>query len=72
MSKGEDMSYGLNSGWGGRIGEHIGCWGGPIKGYTTNLVQDSHGLAGRDPTYWNGRVNLFGYYSFAVSSAAVR
>ena len=25
----------------GFIGEHIGFWGGPIKGYITNLVQGS-------------------------------
>ena len=33
------MSYGLNLGWSGPIGDYIGFWGGPIKGYTTNLVQ---------------------------------
>ena len=27
---------------GGPIGDYIGCWGRPIKGYTTNLVQGSH------------------------------
>ena len=26
---------------GGPIGEYIGCQGGPIKGFTTNLVQGS-------------------------------
>ena len=38
------MSYGLNSGWGEPIGDYIGFWGGPITGYTTNLVQGSHNL----------------------------
>ena len=27
---------------GGPIGDYLGFWGGPIKGYTTNLVQGSH------------------------------
>ena len=36
------MSYGLNLCWEGPIGEHIGFWGGPIKGYTTNLVQGTN------------------------------
>ena len=35
------MSYGLNFGRGGPIGDYIGFWGGPSKGYTTNLVQGS-------------------------------
>ena len=35
------VSYGLNSGWGGPIGDYIGFWGGPIKGYIANLVQGS-------------------------------
>ena len=26
------MSYGLNLGWGGPIGDYIGFWWGPIKG----------------------------------------
>ena len=34
------MSYGLNLGWGTFRGLHR-VLGGPIKGYTTNLVQDS-------------------------------
>ena len=37
------MSYGFNVGGGGPIGDHIGFWGGPILGYTTNLVQGPHG-----------------------------
>ena len=36
-----DMSYGLNLGWGGPIGNYIGFWGGPIEGCTTSLVQGS-------------------------------
>ena len=28
---------------GGPIGDYIGFWRGPIKGYTTNLIQYSHG-----------------------------
>ena len=36
------MSYGLNLGWGGPIGDYVGFWGRPIKGYTTNLVQGSY------------------------------
>ena len=41
--KGIHMSYGLNVGWGGPIEDYIGFWGGgPIKGYTTNLVQGSY------------------------------
>ena len=35
------MSYGRNLGWGGPIMEYIGFWGGPTRGYTTNLVQGS-------------------------------
>ena len=31
--RGAYMSYGLNLGWGGPIGDYIGFWGGPIKGY---------------------------------------
>ena len=31
------MSYGLNLGWGGPIGDYIGFWKGPIKGCTTNF-----------------------------------
>ena len=38
------MSYGLNLGWGGPIGDYIGFWGGPIKRYTTKLVQGSYVL----------------------------
>ena len=30
------MSYGLNLGWAGPIGDYIGFWGGPIKGYIKN------------------------------------
>ena len=30
------MSYGLNLGWGGPIGDYIEFWGGPIKGDITN------------------------------------
>ena len=33
------MSYGLDLDWGGPIGDYIGVLGGPIKGYTTNVVQ---------------------------------
>ena len=40
------MSYGLNLGWGGIIGDYIRFWGGPIKGYTTNLVQGSYEVGG--------------------------
>ena len=29
---GDNMSYRLNLGWGGPIGNYIGFWGGPIKG----------------------------------------
>ena len=36
------MSYGLNLGWGGPIGDYIGFWGGPIQGHTTNFVQSSY------------------------------
>ena len=36
------MSYGLNLGWGGPIGDYIGSWLGPIKGYPTNLIQGSY------------------------------
>ena len=25
------------------LGDHIGFWGGPAKGYTTNLVHGSYG-----------------------------
>ena len=25
------------------MGDYIGFWGGPLKGYTTNLVQGSYG-----------------------------
>ena len=32
------MSYGLNLGWGGPLGDYIGFFGGPIKGYTTGLI----------------------------------
>ena len=32
---------------GGPIGEHRGFWGGPVKAYTTNLVQGSYGLGCR-------------------------
>ena len=35
------MSYELNLGWGEPIADVKGFWGGPIKGYTTNLVQGS-------------------------------
>ena len=35
------VSYGLNLGWGGCIGDYIGFYGGPIKGYAANLVQGS-------------------------------
>ena len=38
------MSYGLNLGWGGPIGDYKGFWGGPIKGYTTNLVHSNDRL----------------------------
>ena len=38
-----DMGYGLNLGWGGPIVDYLGFWVGPIKGYTTNLVQGSYG-----------------------------
>ena len=37
----DDLSYGLNLGWGGPIRDYIGFWGGPMKGYSTNLVQGS-------------------------------
>ena len=30
----DNMIYGLNSGWGGPIGDYIGFSGGSIKGYT--------------------------------------
>ena len=36
------MSYELDLGWGGSIGDYVGFWGGAIKGYTTNLVQGSY------------------------------
>ena len=36
------MSYGLNLGWGGPIGDYIGFRGGPIKGCTTNFIQVSY------------------------------
>ena len=35
------MGYGLNLGWGGTYGGPYEVLGGPIKGYTTNLVQGS-------------------------------
>ena len=37
----EDVSYGLNSGWEGLVGDYIGFWGEPMKGYATTLVQGS-------------------------------
>ena len=37
--------YGLNFGWGGPIGDYIGCWCGPIKGNTISLVQGSYRAA---------------------------
>ena len=39
------MSCGLTLGCGGPIGDYIGLCGGPMKGYTANLVQGSHGTA---------------------------
>ena len=36
------MSYALNLGWGGPIGDDIGFWGGPVKGYTVNSVWGSY------------------------------
>ena len=36
------MSYEVNLGWGGPIEDYIGFSGGPIKGYTTSLVQGSN------------------------------
>ena len=36
------MSYGLNLGWRSPIRDYIGFLGGPLKGYTTNLVQGSY------------------------------
>ena len=39
------VSSGLNLGWGGPIGDNIGLWGGPVKGYTTNVVQGSLALS---------------------------
>ena len=38
------MSYGLNLGWGGPIGDYIGFWGGSIKEYTTNAIQGLYEL----------------------------
>ena len=40
------MSYGLNLGWEGPIGDYIGFWGA-IKGHIANLVQDSYRELGR-------------------------
>ena len=49
----QHMSYGLNLGWGGPIMEYIGFWGGPTRGYTTNLVQGSYkGLARLGVPFW--------------------
>ena len=36
------LGYGLNLGWRGPIIDYIGFWRGPMKGYTTNLVQGSY------------------------------
>ena len=46
------MSYGLNLGWGGPIGDYIEFWGGPIKGDTTNLVQGSYRVQGLEFRVW--------------------
>ena len=35
----EPNELGLNLGWGEPIGDYVGFWGGPIKRYTTHLVQ---------------------------------
>ena len=42
-----ELSYGLNLGWGGPIGEYIRFWWGPIKGYTTYSVIEVMGLPQR-------------------------
>ena len=39
------MSYGLNLGWGGTYRGIYRVLGGPVKGYTTNLVQGSYGMS---------------------------
>ena len=39
------MSYGLDLGWGGPIGDYVVFWGRPIEGSTTNIVQGSYNVA---------------------------
>ena len=49
------MSYGLNLGWGGPIGDYIAFWGGPMKVYATNLVPGSYG---ETPSFEGWEVSL--------------
>ena len=54
------MSYGRNLGWGRPTEDYIGFWGGPMKGYITNLVQGSSDFEARfhlrlqvvDESFW--------------------
>ena len=48
---GKHMSYGLNLGWWGSIGDDIGFGGAPIKGYIASLVQGLHVLTTR--SHWS-------------------
>ena len=65
------MSYGLNSGWGGLIGDYRGFGGGPIKEYTTHLVPGLIWIPSRGCLYVRVTVS-FTSASFLTHAAASR